>query len=88
MHLLFWLGKDNAWNHFGNEEGNGTMWLIFLVPTLSISVDFIICTFNTKSLLLEHAHYRRAPSPAARGAPLRARGELVCPGVPGGPVVL
>eukprot|EP01038_Epipyxis_sp_PR26KG_P014646 gene14646-19677_t len=52
IHILFWLGKDCAWNH-----GNGIMWIIFLIPTLLIALDFFWVSLFAKNLIVEHAHY-------------------------------
>ena len=36
LHVLFWLGKDTAWNHL-----NLVLWYLFLVPTLLVAVEFV-----------------------------------------------
>ena len=36
LHVLFWLGKDCAWNHM-----NLALWYLFLVPTLLVAADFV-----------------------------------------------
>lgn len=41
--VLCWLGKDTAWN-----TANLPMWLIFSVPTIIISLDFIYTSSCTK----------------------------------------
>ena len=33
LHTFFWLGKDSAWNHYSNGEGDGRMWLVFIIPS-------------------------------------------------------
>ena len=37
--ILFWVGKDCAWNHL-----NAIMWIIFFIPTFLIAFDFVIIT--------------------------------------------
>jgi hypothetical protein len=43
IHTLFWLGKDFAWN-----LSNGPMWIVFLIPTLAVAVDFIYLSYTAK----------------------------------------
>ena len=38
--IFFWLGKDFAWNNI-----IPSMWVIFAIPTLLMSVDFVYVTF-------------------------------------------
>ena len=57
LHVFFWLGKDCAWNHFGNYEGDGRMWFVFMIPTLLIAADFSLTSLFRKTTLNEHAHY-------------------------------
>ena len=38
--VLFWMGKDCAWNLL-----NGPMWIAFLIPTFVVACDFIYLTF-------------------------------------------
>ncbi len=42
--MLFWLGKDTAWNNL-----NPIMWLIFVVPTVIIAVDFVAVTLANEA---------------------------------------
>jgi hypothetical protein len=43
LHTLLWLSKDLSWN-----QGSPIPWVIFMVPTLLIAVDFIWMTWSTK----------------------------------------
>ena len=43
MHTLCWLGKDLGWNRL-----NPYLWIVCLVPTVTIAADFIWTTFKTK----------------------------------------
>ncbi len=42
-HTLCWLGKDLSWNQRVQSS-----WVLCLVPTILIAVDFIWVTWNTK----------------------------------------
>lgn len=52
FHTLCWLGKDIAWNHFSFIP-----WLIFAVPTIYISLDFVWMASRNKGLAIDSAHY-------------------------------
>jgi hypothetical protein len=43
IHTLFWLGKDFAWN-----LNNKIMWIVFLIPTFFIAIDYMYKTWATK----------------------------------------
>lgn len=43
IHILFWLGKDTAWS--ANVQ---SMWVIFVIPTLTIAFDFVLVTSMMK----------------------------------------
>ena len=51
-HILFWLGKDCAWN-----LEVPPMWVFFMVPTLMIGCDFAWKSMWKKRLVIDHAHY-------------------------------
>jgi len=46
MHILCWLGKDLSWN-----QESPIIWIICLIPTLLMAMDFIYETFRTKVAL-------------------------------------
>ena len=52
MHTLCWLGKDLSWNQL-----NPYTWVICLIPTVGIAIDFIWTTFNTKVSLWATCSY-------------------------------
>jgi hypothetical protein len=52
IHILFWLGKDAAWN-----LRLPAMWAVFMVPTLLVGSDFAWKTLFKKRLVIDHAHY-------------------------------
>ena len=52
VHILFWLGKDCAWNRL-----IPSMWFVFVLPTLGIMLDLACTSFFAKPLLIDHAHY-------------------------------
>mmetsp|Transcript_8978 Transcript_8978/g.8017 ORF Transcript_8978/g.8017 Transcript_8978/m.8017 type:complete len:406 (+) Transcript_8978:12-1229(+) len=52
IHILFWLGKDYGWNKL-----NPVIWILFLIPTVLIAVDFVLISLFQKNLLIEHCHY-------------------------------
>eukprot|EP01041_Mallomonas_annulata_P000343 gene343-612_t len=52
IHILFWLGKDCAWNLL-----IPVMWIVFLVPTIMLAFDFMIMACTVKTLMIERAHY-------------------------------
>ena len=43
IHIVFWLGKDCAWNTL-----IPVMWIVFLVPTVLVALDFVICATSKK----------------------------------------
>lgn len=43
IHTLAWLGKDYAWVHV-----LPSLWVLCLVPTILIAIDFIWTTWKTK----------------------------------------
>lgn len=52
-HTLCWLGKDLSWNRL-----SAAPWVLCLVPTILIAVDFIFVTGNPKHRMLDDAvHY-------------------------------
>jgi len=60
MHLFFWLGKDSAWAHFDTGDTparRAVMWILFAVPTISVSVDFFVLSVCKREGIVEHAHY-------------------------------
>lgn len=52
VHVLFWLGKDVAWN-----REIPAMWVVFMIPTLLVGSDFAWKTLVKKRLVIDHAHY-------------------------------
>jgi hypothetical protein len=52
VHILFWLSKDCGWNH-----GIQSMWLVSVLPTLLIMLDFAWTSLWSRRLLVDHAHY-------------------------------
>jgi hypothetical protein len=52
FHTMCWLGKDAAWNHY-----SGPPWIIFAIPTIYISLDFIWEASKNKGLVIDSAHY-------------------------------
>jgi len=57
IHTLFWAGKDNAWMHYSTYSGQYAMWVVFMIPTIIISLDFIKTTLFHKEAIIENAHY-------------------------------
>eukprot|EP01038_Epipyxis_sp_PR26KG_P016153 gene16153-21956_t len=51
-HTLCWLGKDLSWNQL-----NPYFWIICLIPTVTIAMDFIWTTHRTKRMAIDTAHY-------------------------------
>mmetsp|Transcript_12435 Transcript_12435/g.27292 ORF Transcript_12435/g.27292 Transcript_12435/m.27292 type:complete len:227 (-) Transcript_12435:655-1335(-) len=51
-HMLCWLGKDLAWN-----IENPVLWIMCLIPTFFIGLDFIWVTAKTKRMTIDVAHY-------------------------------
>ena len=39
--IFFWLGKDLAWN-----AQVPSLWILFAIPTILISVDFVCMSYN------------------------------------------
>ena len=52
IHIFFWLGKDTAWNGL-----IPSMWVIFVIPTILVALDFSYTSFFNKFTLIDHAHY-------------------------------
>ncbi len=52
MHTLCWLGKDWSWNQLDPYT-----WVIFLVPTVLIGIDFIITTHKSRRMTIDCLHY-------------------------------
>jgi hypothetical protein len=52
VHTLFWLGKDFAWN-----AQNPVMWVIFVIPTILVALDFIWETFRARDMMVDCVHY-------------------------------
>lgn len=52
FHILLWIGKDLSWN-----LSIGAMWIIFFIPTIICSVDFLWVSLQAPNLLVDHAHY-------------------------------
>lgn len=50
-HTFFWCGKDLGWN-----LANPILWIIFIIPTFLIGLDFIVVTWNA-GLVVDSAHY-------------------------------
>jgi hypothetical protein len=50
--MLFWLGKDFAWN-----TQNQVMWVACLIPTFLIALDFIWVTARTRRMAIDVTHY-------------------------------
>ena len=57
LHILCWLGKDCAWNHYGVYAGDGRMWIVFMIPTLLIAIDFALTSLARPDAILDHTHY-------------------------------
>jgi hypothetical protein len=51
LHSICWLGKDISWSRM-NKPG----WVIFVIPTISISTDMLITTFRS-GLWVDFCHY-------------------------------
>lgn len=51
-HTFCWLGKDLSWNTY-----NPYTWVLCLIPTVLIAVDFIWVTFRTKCMMEDCLHY-------------------------------
>jgi hypothetical protein len=49
IHVLFWIGKDYAW-----LTCNKVLWIIFLIPTLLIALDFVFTTGTSKVCSLSY----------------------------------
>ena len=49
IHILFWLGKDCAWNLL-----IPVMWIVFLIPTVLIACDFMVtaCLHKVSTALI------------------------------------
>ena len=43
VHTLLWLCKDLCWN-----QDQPIPWVIFIIPTLLVGLDFVYITWNTK----------------------------------------
>lgn len=52
IHILFWAGKDTAWN-----LGILPMWIIFATFTFLIAFDFMWVSLWSKRGVIDHAHY-------------------------------
>ncbi len=52
IHIFFWLGKDVAWNGLIQP-----MWVIFVIPTFLVALDFVITSLFNKYTVIDHAHY-------------------------------
>jgi len=52
IHIFFWLGKDVAWNGLIQP-----MWVIFVIPTFLVSLDFVVTSLFNKYAVIDHAHY-------------------------------
>lgn len=52
VHILFWVGKDCAWN-----LGILPMWIAFFVPTFMVALDFSYLSLRSKRMVIDHAHY-------------------------------
>mmetsp|Transcript_10844 Transcript_10844/g.16510 ORF Transcript_10844/g.16510 Transcript_10844/m.16510 type:complete len:410 (+) Transcript_10844:194-1423(+) len=52
IHILFWAGKDLAWN-----LEILVMWCVFAVPTFFIALDFVFVSLWVKRGLIDHSHY-------------------------------
>lgn len=50
--ILFWLGKDHAWNTL-----NPYTWVLFVIPTFLVAADFALNTLFNRDMIVEHAHY-------------------------------
>ena len=53
IHVLFWLGKDYSWVSL-----SPVLWIIFLVPTTLLSLDFCYVTGVTKVNSCSEVHYK------------------------------
>jgi hypothetical protein len=51
-HMFFWLLKDYCWC-----SQDKLMWLAGAIPTLFVSIDFIIVTFQNKHMFVDVIHY-------------------------------
>jgi hypothetical protein len=52
LHILWWWGKDAAWNLEIKE-----MWIVFAIPTVMMAFDFVISSFSVKKSWIDHVHY-------------------------------
>jgi hypothetical protein len=70
VHTLFWCGKDWSWVSrypilwvknihvdFTCHTINSFSQVVFTIPTVLIALDFIWCSFRTKKLMVETAHF-------------------------------
>ena len=73
IHIFFWLGKDTAWNAL-----IPSMWVVFVIPTILVALDFSYTSFFNKFTLIDHAHYV-AVFLWVMGNCTWALGELFCP---------
>lgn len=51
-HTFLWLCKDVSW-----AEDWPITWIIFVVPTVLVALDFIYQTWKTKRMMIDCAHY-------------------------------
>lgn len=51
-HTLCWLGKDLSWNQHWPIP-----WVLCLIPTILIALDFIYVTWSTKVFLIATAYF-------------------------------
>ena len=52
IHILFWLGKDYAWNSI-----DAPLWYVCSISTLLIGVDFMWESAQQENAGIEFAHY-------------------------------
>ena len=52
IHTFFWLLKDYAW--CANDR---VLWIVGAVPTLYVSIDFILVTMKNRKVFIDLTHY-------------------------------
>lgn len=52
LHILFWLIKDYSWC-----SGDQVFWFVGAIPTLIISIDFIVISHKNNKIIVDLSHY-------------------------------
>lgn len=52
VHVFFWLLKDYSWCSFDK-----LLWVVGAIPTLFISIDFIVVAAKNKKMVVDISHY-------------------------------